>query len=274
MKAKIHRQCKSKPDAQGIIFVVISLIFDKYGNPGGTNVDDKNICDTFCDDLNFAVYRVPDPSFLELDCLLEAAAKFRKYPLNYNFIAFYYAGHGGVDKCGREFVLPLQPIGGARKDVVYINDDIISRFTYKYAVKIRDESFFIKHERYRKCLFFFDCCLKYNRDLVVRGTERVFNLHCPQNCLVAYATSINLKSQGEKMYGGRWTHHLCQRLKKPELLSTILDRTIEDVQARNAENDNVTYQLPHYTTNAGVVYLKGINNYLDYVETSVPRGMH
>ena len=258
MKLKILDQCMSKPDAQGVIFVVSTPIFDKYGNPGGTNVDDKNICDTFCDDLNFAVCRVQNPSFLELDCLLEAAVKFCKYPLNYNFIAFYYAGHGGIDKCDDEFVLPLQPIGGRRKDVVYIKD-IISRFTCKY-VQIRDKSFFNEHKRYRKCLFFFDCCLNYNRDLVVRSKERVFNLHCPQDCLVAYATSNNFISQGDKVYGGRWTHHLCRHLKKRDLLSVILDRTAEDVrkdQARNIEKDQVIYQLPHYTTNAGEIYLKG-----------------
>ena len=263
MKAKIHSQCKSKPDAQGIIFVVSTLCFDKYRNPGGTNVDANNIRNTFCDDLNFAVYYVQDPSFPELDCLLEAAAKFHKYPSNYNFIAFYYAGHGGINRSGDEFVLPLQPIGGGRKDVVYIKDDIISLFTCKYAVQKRDESFFNEHKRNRKCLFFFDCCLKYNPDLVVRGTERVFNLHCPLDCLVAYATSINLISEGDKMYGGRWTRHLCQHLKKVEPLSTILDRTIDDVKddmkaQTKAEKDKVTYQLPHYETNAGLIYLKGI----------------
>ena len=247
-KRKIRKKCQNKPDAQGIIFVADMLFVGAFGNPGGTDVDADNICKTFCDDLNFATYRIKDPSCPKLACLVQAAAEFDKYPLNYDFIAFYYAGHGGIDESCREFVLP----DGDTKNVLYIKDDIISPLTS--AAKLG-----------RKYIFFFDCCLNYSPGLDAHGTEKVFNLESPKDCVVAYATSINQKAGGNATYGGLWTHHLCQRLKTRDLLSAILDRTVEDVkddQARNAEMDKVTYQLPHYTTNAGEVYLKGINNCL------------
>ena len=233
------------------------LSVDEYGDPLGTDEDDDNIRKTFAH-LNFAVYSIQDPLFRELVNLVETAAEFHLYPLNYKFIAFYYSGHGGVDRDGHEFVLPLQLTGGGREDIVYINDAIISPFTCKYAVQIRDQCFFDKHKRNRTCLFFFDCCLKYNPDLVP-GTERVFNLHCPYDCLVAYATSVNLISGGNATYGGLWTRYLCQRLIKRDLLSAILDHTVEDVRDDQAgNNENVTYQLPYYKSNAGEIYLKGI----------------
>ena len=235
------------------------LFVGESGNRGGTDVDADNINKTFRDNLNFATFLAENPLCAELACLVKAAAEFDRYPLGYNFIAFYYAGHGGIDSSGREFVLPFQLKGGDTKNVLYIRDHIISTFTCKPAVRIRDR---IKN---RKCLFFFDCCLIFQPDIAVHGTEKVFNLGCPQDCLVAYATSTNHVSGGSKTYGGLWTRHLCQRLKNVEPLSTILDCTIDDVkdaQAISTEKDKVTYQLPHYETNAGSIYLKGINNSL------------
>ena len=241
------------------------LFVDKSGNRSGTDVDADNIYRTFRDNLNFATFFSEDLPCAELACLVKTAAEFDRYPLNYDFIAFYYAGHGGIDSSGREFVLPLQLTGGDTKNVLYIRDNIISPFTCESAVLIRDRYFLQSYNKNRKCLFFFDCCLIFQPDLAVHGIEKVFNLTCPQDCLVAYATSISHMSGGSKTYGGLWTHHLCQRLQNAEPLSTILDRTIDDVkdaQATNIEKDKVTYQLPHYETNAGLIYLKGINNSL------------
>ena len=243
-KRKIRKKCQNKPDAQGIIFVADMLFLGAFGHPGGTDVDADNICKTFRDYLNFATYRIEDPSCSELACLVHAAAEFDKYPLNYDFIAFYYAGHGGIDKSCREFVLPDDDT----KNVLYIKDNIISPLTS--AAKLS-----------HKYIFFFDCCLNYSPGLDVHGTEMMFNLESPQNCLVAYATSINQNAGGNVKYGGLWTRHLCQRLKTRDLLSVILDRTAEDVKNDQARNAEVKYQLPHYTTNAGEIYLKGINNY-------------
>ena len=237
------------------------LFVDKSGNRSGTDVDADNIYKTFRDYLNFATIFSEDLTCAELACLVKAAAEFDRYPLGYNFIAFYYAGHGGIDSSGREFVLPLQPTDGDTKHVLYIKD-IISPFTCEFAVDKRDR-LYNKHRHYnknRKCLFFFDCCLTPHLD--VHGTEKVFNLKCPQDCLVAYATSINLTAGGNDSDGGLWTRHLCHRLKNKELLSTILDRTIDDVKDALAKSTKKKYQLPHYETNAGLIYLKGINNSL------------
>ena len=247
-KRKLREKYRDKPEAQGIIFVVAAS-----GNPGGTDVDVDNICKLFRDELNFATYRIENPSCPELACLIKAAAEVR-YPLNYKFIAFYYAGHGGIDESCHEFVLP----DGDIKNKLYIKDDIISPLA-AFTRYPRSKSHLYKD---RKCLFFFDCCLNYSPGLDVHGTEKVFNLESPQDCLVAYATSINHKAGGNMTYGGLWTRHLCQRLKTRDLLSAILDRTVEDVrndQVTSIEKDNITYQLPHYVTNAGEVYLKGIN---------------
>ena len=248
-KRKIREKYWNKPDAQGLIFVVAGA-----GNPSGTDVDVDSIGKIFRDELNFAIYCIKNPSHPELACLIKAAAEVR-YPLNYKFIAFYYAGHGGIDKSCREFVLPDNT-----KRKLNIKDDIISPLA-AFTQYPRSKSHLYKD---RKCLFFFDCCLNYSPGLDVHGTKKVFNLQSPQDCLVAYATSNNHKAGGNATYGGLWTHHLCQRLKTRDLLSVILDHTVEDVkddQARNAEKNKVIYQLPHYTTNAGEVYLKGINNY-------------
>ena len=255
------------------------LFVDQFGQRGGTDVDADNICKTFHDDLNFAAFVAVDLSYAGLTCLVKAAAEFDRYPLNYDFIAFYFAGHGGVDRSGCEFVLPLQLTRGAIKNVLYIKDNIISPFTSEYAIRIRDQYFFQSHKKNRTCLFFFDCCLIYQPDLGIQGTVKHFSLKCPQDCLVAYATSINHESDGNETYGGLWTRHLCQRLKNIEPLSTILDRTIEDVKndmkaQTKPEKDKVTYQLPHYETNAGLIYLIGINNSLDVsVVTNVKQYM-
>ena len=166
------------------------MFVGESGRPGGTDEDANKVYKTFRNELNFAAYRCENFSCTNLVYLIEAAAKFGNYPLGYKFIAFYYAGHGGIDKSGREFVIPSQQTRGGTKSVLYIKGDIISPLTCESAAKIRDKRFFKKHKKNRKSLFFFDCCLNYKPDLNVHGTEKVFNLKYPQDCLVAYATSI------------------------------------------------------------------------------------
>ena len=104
--------------------------------------------------------------------------------------------------------------------------------------------------------------MNYKPDLNVQGTKKVFNLKYPQDCLVAYATSIYHKSKGNQSNGGLWTCHLCQHLKILEPLSMILDRTTDDIVQTQVTSTEVAYQQPHYETNAGLIYLKGINNCL------------
>ena len=136
-KEKIRSKCQYNPVAQGIIFVVDMLFVDKSGNRSGTDVDADNIYKTFRDYLNFATFFSEDLTCAELACLVKAAAEYR-YPLNYDFIAFYYAGRGGIDTSGGEFVLPLQLTSGDTKHVLYIRDNIICPFTCESAVLIRD----------------------------------------------------------------------------------------------------------------------------------------
>ena len=255
-KEKIHRKCQYKPNAQGIIFVVDMLFVGKSGNPGGTDIDAANVSTTFSKELNFAVYSGEDLDCAELACLVQAAAEFDKYPLNYDFIAFYYTGHGGIDASSREFVLPLQLEGDDGLNVLYIEDDILSPF--------RSNSLGFCSHKDRKCLFFFDCCLDNKPALSIHGTplqNKDFNLKNPPACLVAYATSVNHESKGNEINGGLWTCHLCQNLRSTDPLSTILERTIDDVvkaQEKNTKKDQVTYQRPHYVSDVGLVYLKGI----------------
>ena len=227
------------------LLLIYMLFVDKSGNRSGTDVDADNIYRTFRDNLNFAKFFSEDLPCAELACLVKAAAEFDRYPLNYDFIAFYYAGHGGIDSSGQEFVLPLQLTGGDTKNVLYIRDNIISPFTCESAVSIRDQYFLQSYDKNRKCLFFFDCCLIFQPDLAVHCTEKVFNLKCPQDCLVAYATSISHMSGGSKTYGGLWTRHLCQHLKNAEPLSTILDSTIDDV--KNAQAANIRSHINYLT---------------------------
>ena len=50
-------------------------------------------------------------------------------------------------------------------------------------------------------------------------------------------------------------------MRSADPLSTILERTIDDIlkaQEKNTKMDQVTYQRPHYVSDVGLVYLKGI----------------
>ena len=262
-KEKIHNKCQYRPDAQGIIFVVDILFRDKSGNPGGTDVDAANIRKTFRE-LNFAVYPGEDLNHTELAALVQAAAEYDKYPMNYDFIAFYYAGHGGIDKDGREFVQPLQHRGDDGLNVLYIEDDILSPF------RSVSQGFRSKSTNERKFFFFFDCCLDNTPARSIYGTalkEKDFSLKSvPASYLVAFATSINHQSGGDRTYGGLWTRYLCKNLNSTEPLAMILERTRDDVvnaQKKSTEKDQVTYQRPHYRSDVGMVYFKGIDNYLD-----------
>ena len=257
-KEKIRSKCQQHPDAQGIIFVVDMLFVGKSGNPGGTEVDAVNISKTFRE-LNFAVYPGEDLDHAQLACLVQAAAEY-KYPLNYRFIAFYYAGHGGIDNYGREFVLPLQHRGDDGLNVLYIEDDILSSFR-SVSQGVRSKS-----KKERKFFFFFDCCLNNTPARSIHGAplkEKDFSLKSiPASCLVAFATSINHKSGGDKTYGGLWTRHLCKNLNSTDSLAMILERTRDDVvnaQEKSTEKDQVTYQRPHYRSDLSTVYFKGID---------------
>ena len=133
-KQQIKNHYRKKPDAKGIAFII-----GMYG-AAGTDVDVKNVSSTFEDELNFAVFTERDPTCTQLACLVKAAATVR-YPLNYKFITFYFAGHGGINDSGSPYVIPMQ-LEGEDKKILHVEEDIVSAFDGT------------KHT----CLFFFDCC--------------------------------------------------------------------------------------------------------------------
>ena len=69
--------------------------------------------------------------------------------MGYKFIAFYYAGHGGIDELGRKYVIPSQQDFGGTKSVLYIKDDMCES-----AAKIQDKRFFKKHKKNRTIFSF------------------------------------------------------------------------------------------------------------------------
>ena len=243
MKQKIGNLYKENQDAQGIAFVI------GIHGPAGTDVDIDNVSSTFRNDLNFAVWRERDHTCADLACLAKAAAS-HMYP-NYKYLAFYFAGHGGIDANERSFVVPMKLRGEESQQILYIEENILSCFQ-----NVR-----------KRCLFFFDCCLSGKLTEDSKSTQvgsfpskgdqnslskRVFKLRAPVKCLVVYATATGLKSQGDKVYGGLWTRNLCEKLKEPVSLSDILDQT-HDIVVEKVKGE----QPLHYESCLGAVYLKG-----------------
>ena len=139
------------------------FIRDKAGTLRGTKIDVRNITSTFENKLNFISFPKVNPTRAELDCLLQAAAEFDEYPESYEYIAFYYTGHGGMDDSGAFVELK-------QEDKFYI-EHILSPFQLRVKNKCS------------KCLFFFDCCLRYC------GTEQDFNpkkaqMHSKMSCCI------------------------------------------------------------------------------------------
>ena len=210
-KKRIEK-CVHQPEykrAQGII-----LIVGMFG-AAGTVVDIENVQQTF-KELNFAILLIQDPTASEIASLIEGAAKFQ-YPYRYKFVAFYYAGHGGIDKLGRPFVVPLQ-ITNSNSDILHIEQFIIEPLKQKDLTR----------------LFFFDCCQSQRSDTVAfRSTDMSYFVtkkpkpHPGQ--VVAYAASKGQMSVGDTNKGGLWTHHLCKHLSKEHPIVTVLAETYKDV---------------------------------------------
>ena len=95
--------------AQGIIFIVSVANVEK----------------TF-KELNFAIFIVRDPPAEELACLMQAAAEMQQYPFKCLHVAFYFAGHGGIDtKTGKMYVVGLQK-DGSDTEILPVEDYIIN----------------------------------------------------------------------------------------------------------------------------------------------------
>ena len=187
------------------------------------------------EELNFAVFTERDPTCTQLACLVKAAATVR-YPLNYKFITFYFAGHGGINDSGSPYVIPMQ-LKGEDGKVVRVEEDIVSAFDGTQ----------------RTCLFFFDCCLSSGTSLRGPGPHNLpKKVKAPPGCLIAYATNVGYKSLGDKIRGGVWTHYLCKHLREPLSITTVLSKTHDDVRKERKD-----FQPPMCSFSIGEVYLKG-----------------
>ena len=211
-KQEIGRVYTQANHPRGIAFVAGVL------DPDGSHKDIREMESAFVEEpLRFAVFRVSDPTCTELAALLKAAAEY-EYPITCKFIVFYFAGHGGTDDKGREFVIPRKLKGDS--DILMIDHNILGPFRSR-----NDDPIPLKSGERRPCLFFFDCCL--SQADIVHPSKNFFDLRDPpRHSIVAYATSPGLKSQGNKTEGGLWTRYLSKNLKKEnEPLTKILTDT-------------------------------------------------
>ncbi len=203
-----HYNIKKKP--QGIIFIV-----GMYG-AAGTDVDVKKVQSTFeHPDINFATLYTQSPTSAELSALIAAASKYEYPSFSYNFIAFYFSGHGGTDKDGNPFVQTLS------EGRVFIEPSIIEPL--KSIEKIR--------------LFFFDCCLsqpttgaRNATSSVTSSAPPIIKRNRPQGEVVAYAVSKGQKAYGDQKEGGEWTRRLCDNILIPDPIVTVLAKTNDDMQ--------------------------------------------
>ena len=219
-----------------------AFVIGIYG-PAGTKADVDLVSSTFEDDLKFAVDRRQDQTCEELACLIKAAsAPEMKYPLSCKCMAFYFAGHGGIDESGKPFILPMQK----DKDVVerfYIEENILSFF--------RSSPNKTKTKKECTHLFFFDSCLSAETTCV--SSQSTVSLVPPPQSVIAFATYPGERARGNTE-GGVWTRHLCENLKLPIPITHILARTHDDVKIEGGD-----IQLPYQTSCVGEVFLKGIN---------------
>ena len=224
---RIDQIMQDKPKAQGIAFILGTF------GPSGVSDDLRNMEDVFSDDLNFAVYRRDNLTSSEMKTLIEAAA-IKQYPMNYKFIAIYFAGHGGSNMNGDSFVVPMDPEGKHGDEFVYIEKDIIRPFEGRQSKKMN--------------LFFFDCCSNVSLDAM--ATPPPFQAKAViHNSLVAYATAFGQKASGSKGSGGVWTRSLYANLKKDLPLTSVLNNVRGEVGSKQESN---------YHTNLPEVNLKGI----------------
>ena len=196
------------------------FIVGMYGAPG-TEVDVKNVQTTFeHPDINFAILPIQSPTSARLSAMIAAASKYG-YPYHYKFVAFYYSGHGGTDKDGKNpFVQTLS------EGRVFIEPSIIEPL--KSIEKIR--------------LFFFDCCLSQPsttagarsvdtaRSDDTSSAPRIIKRSCTQREVVAYAVSKGQKAYGEQNKGGEWTRRLCVNILKADPIVLVLAKTNREVQ--------------------------------------------
>ncbi len=218
MKLRIDDKFSTSKEVVGIAFII------GMGNSAGTDVDGDGVASVLRQ-LNFVTLHMEDSSREELSCLVKTVA-LGKCLLSCKKIIFYYAGHGGIDKHGNSYML----VKGEQK--FFINANMIAHFK-KNVVKKK-----------QICLFLLDCCLSGQLN---RGYELTMP-SVPIRCLIAFATSLGLKSYGDMYPGGAWTRHLCRHLKDKRSVSDILATTHTEV---GSDQPSV------HASCAGAVFLNG-----------------
>ena len=224
---------------------IILGIVNRYG-PQGTDLDVELIKATF-ESLKFGVYVIKNPDIDKIAAVIEVA-RTAIYPMSYQFIVMYYAGHGGSED-GKGYVIPC----GDNDPRFYIDEGIVFPFQPSQAPNLSD--------RYR--LFFFDCCLKTSskagevpvmqRSDPTRPPKQPSFLPPRGQCIIAYATSLEAASSGNYISGGIWTKKLCNNLRYDVPISTILDMTWSDVVK---ETLGKKIQGPHYVSSVGSLFLR------------------
>ena len=220
----------------------IAFIFGSF-DVAGALLDMRGMECTFIS-LKFAVYRDKNVDPERLACLMHAAATFN-YPIGCNYVAFYFVGHGGIDKQGQEFIIPHVQRRNWHNSLS-INKYILEPFKQ---LKLR------KNGEERICLFFFDCCL--SKSNLSHPTINNFALKEQTfSSVVAYATVTGSKAKGDNIEGGIWTRHLVKQLQRKGVsLSIILDDTHQMVKEETKASSHK--QKTCYASSASAVYLNG-----------------
>ena len=194
---------------------------------GGAELDTTNMARAFSkheNGLGFAVLNITDLSRAKLRALIKSAANFpykRKVP-SLKVICFYFAGHGGGDTNTN------QPFIEASDGTTLHVQEIVKQF---YPINTPNMPVDIKR------LFFFDMCLGTNDDsgvtmrasgISTRNLPAIDAVPAQGNCLVAFATSFNYTSGGDKREGGFWTRFLHQNITKDQDIFEMLADTWEE----------------------------------------------
>ena len=211
-KASIQALISGHPGCQGIAFI------EEMSSATGSNKDGSKMEKAF-EKLNFAVFRMTNLPANNMKALTQAIAEV-KFPIVYKYIAFYFAGHGGINKNGDSFIQAVQQ--GNESDRVYISKDIINVIQ--------------RGQKAKRLLFFFDCCMSLAHN---DGKDPPPNINVTgSNTLVARASSFGEKSFGTKN-GGFWTNSLGEHIGDDNLLIAILDVVNSEVRKKYGQHCHV-----------------------------------
>ena len=194
----------------------------------------KNLKFAVCDYSKYQLKKA------EVKKIINAASTY-EYPDSFQYICFYYTGHGGC--CNGD---PF--ISDKNNDRVFVMKEIVSPFYSENA----------QHLGQRIRLFFLDCCLSKPYALKKsRSEESPLLLSARGNSLIAFSTAMKSDSK-LNCNGSYWTHFLSKNLTSDKPLSTILDVTHEETVTFCREKFKIQedIQRPHYMSCVGPVHLK------------------